>query len=135
MAYFPWDIDRTFWEFLNVDHKKLLVNATLWASNEPPPVVVKGPGILDIAVWRQANSMTVHLVNLTNPMMMKGPVREIIPVPAQTVRIQVPQGKRIGRVQLLVASKEIPFRQQNGVIDLEIPSIELHEVVAFDFRA
>jgi hypothetical protein len=112
-----------------------LVNATLWATNEPPPVVVKGPGILDIAVWCQANSMTVHLVNLTNPMMMKGPVREVIPVPAQTVRIQVPQGKRIGRVQLLVASKDIPFQQQNKIIDFEIPSIELHEVIAVDFRA
>ena len=135
VVYFPWDIDRTFWEILNVDHKKLLVNATLWATNEPPPVVVKGPGILDIAVWRQANSMTVHLVNLTNPMMMKGPIREIIPVPAQTVRIQAPRGKHIGRVQLLVARKDIPFRQQNEVIDFEIPSIELHEVLAFDFRA
>jgi hypothetical protein len=133
VVYFPWDIDRTFWEILSVDHKKLLVNATLWATREPPPVVVKGPGILDVAIWRQASSMTVHLVNLTNPMMMKGPVREIIPVPAQTVRIQVPQGKRIGRVRLLVANKDIPFQQRNGVIDLEIPSIALHEVIAFDF--
>ena len=40
----------------------------------------KGPGVLDVTVWRQRDSMTVHLVNLTNPMMMKGPLREIIPV-------------------------------------------------------
>jgi len=135
VVYFPWDIDRTFWEILNVDHKKLLVNATLWATKETPPVVVEGPGILDVAVWRQANSMTVHLVNLTNPMMMKGPVREVIPVPAQTLRIHVPQGKRIDRVQLLVASKDIPFRRRNEVVDVEIPTIELHEVIAIDFRA
>jgi hypothetical protein len=32
------------------------------------------------------NSMTVHLVNLTNPMMMKGPVREVIPISSQQVR-------------------------------------------------
>jgi len=27
--------------------------------------------VLDVTVWRQEHSMTVHLVNLTNPMMMK----------------------------------------------------------------
>lgn len=135
VVYFPWDIGRTFWEVLNVDHKRLLVNATHWATNEPLPVAVQGPGILDIAVWRQTNSMTVHLVNLTNPMMMKGPVREIIPLPAQAVRIEIPQGKRIGRVQLLVANNEPSFREQQGAIHLEIPSIGLHEVVALDFRA
>jgi hypothetical protein len=98
-------------------------------------VAVKGPGILDVAVWRQTNSMTVHLVNLTNPMMMKGPVREIIPLPAQAVRIEIPRGKQIGRVQLLVANKELPFREQQGAIHVEVPSVGLHEVIALDFQA
>ena len=73
VVYFPGDIDRTFWEVLSVDHLQLLRNAVQWAGNEPQPVEVTGQGMLDVAVWRQANSMTVHLVNLTNPMMMKGP--------------------------------------------------------------
>ena len=79
VVYFPWDIDRTFWEVLSPDHGKLLRNAVEWAANEPRPVTVTGPGMLDVAVWRQKDSMTVHLVNLTNPMMMKGPLREFIP--------------------------------------------------------
>ncbi|MGH9448814.1 MAG: beta-galactosidase trimerization domain-containing protein, partial [Terriglobia bacterium] len=32
VVYFPWDVDRTFWEVLNVDHGKLLRNAVLWAT-------------------------------------------------------------------------------------------------------
>ena len=75
VAYFPWDIDRTFWEILAPDHGKLLRNAVAWATNEEPPVGVTGPGLLDVTAWRQRNSVTVHLVNLTNPMMLKGPVR------------------------------------------------------------
>src|SRR5262249_39344309 len=71
VVYFAWDIDRVFWEVLAVDHGTLLRNAVHWASNEPPPVRITGPGILDVTVWQQAGSMTVHLVNLTNPMMMK----------------------------------------------------------------
>ena len=76
VVYFPWDIDRTFWEVLAPDHLKLLRNAVTWAANEPAPVTVTGPGVLDVAIWKQASSMTVHLVNLSNPMMMKGPIRE-----------------------------------------------------------
>ena len=37
VVYFPWDIDRTFWEVLSVDHAKLLRNAVDWAANEPRP--------------------------------------------------------------------------------------------------
>ena len=48
--------------------------------NERPIVEVDGRGIIDVTVWRQRDSMTVHLVNLTNPMMMKGPLREAIPI-------------------------------------------------------
>ncbi|MEZ4659461.1 MAG: beta-galactosidase trimerization domain-containing protein [Caldilineaceae bacterium] len=82
VVYFPWDIDRTFWEVLCIDHGRLLANAVDWATNEPRPVTVNGPGVLDVTVWEQAGAMTVHLVNLTNAMMMKGPVRELTPVGA-----------------------------------------------------
>jgi hypothetical protein len=72
IVYFPWDIDRTFWEVLGVDHGRLLRNAIERAASEAPPVTVTGSGMLDVTIWRQERSMTVHLVNLTNPMMMKG---------------------------------------------------------------
>jgi len=133
VVYFPWDIDRTFWDVLDVDHGKLLRNSVLWATNESAPVSVKGAGVLDVAVWKQKNSMTVHLVNLTNPMMMKGPIREIFPVPAQQLTLKIAKNQRIKKVHLLVAGKQIPFARHTDAIELEIPSIALHEVVAVDF--
>src|ERR1051325_5506400 len=133
VVYFPWDIDRTFWEILNGDHAKLLRNAVLWASNEAQPVEVKGAGVLDDAVWMQKSSMTVPLVNLTNPMMMKGPIREVIPSPPQTVRVRIPDGRRVAGVKLLVAGGAPVFRQAGGSIEVRIPSVGLHEVVAVDF--
>jgi hypothetical protein len=104
-----------------------------WVTNEAPVVSVEGKGILDVAVWEQKYSMTVHLVNLTNPMMMKGPVREIIPISAQKVRLRIPEGRRVRRVRLLVAGGEVTHRVEGGAIALEVPSIGLHEVVAVDF--
>ncbi len=130
VAYFPWDIDRTFWEILSPDHGKLLRNAVDWASAEPRPATVTGPGVLDVALWRQKDSITLHLVNLTNAMMMKGPLREFVPLPAQKVSIRV--AARPKSVRLLVAGGQPPVQYAQGAVTLTIPSILAHEVVALD---
>jgi len=132
VVYFPWDIDRSFWNFLSTDHARLLKNAILWATNEPPPVSVTGPGIIDLSIWSQKNSLTVHLVNLTNPMMMKGPIREIIPLVGQEVRVRIPEGKRVRAVSLLVAGSKPQVIHEGAIMRVKIPKIDLHEVVAFD---
>ncbi len=133
MVYFPWDIDRTFWEVLSPSTTgKLLRNAVEWATNEAQPVTVTGPGVLDVTVWRQKSSMTVHLVNLTNPMMMKGPVREFIPISAQKVRVRVPSGKRVSDTKLLVSGVQVDARVADGWLECTVPAIGLHEVIAID---
>jgi hypothetical protein len=132
IVYFPWDIDRTFWEVMCVDHGRLLRNAIEWAANEEKPVTVTGPGVLDVTIWRQKDSMTVHLVNLTNPMMMKGPFREAIPVPAQKVRVRLPEGQRAKKVQLLVSGQAPRVEESAGHLSLTVPSVLIHEVVAID---
>ncbi|MCU0914567.1 MAG: beta-galactosidase trimerization domain-containing protein [Planctomycetes bacterium] len=133
IAYVPWDIDRTFWQIMNADHGRLLGNVVRWALNEEPVVQVTGRGVLDIMVWRQKQSMTVHLVNLTNPMMMKGPFRELIPIDAQEVRVRVPPEARVEKVRLLVADKTPEYRLADGVVTLTVPSILDHEVIALDW--
>jgi hypothetical protein len=132
VVYFPWDVDRTFWDVMCVDHGRLLRNTIAWAANETPPVEVDGPGVLDVTAWRQASSMTIHLVNLTNPMMMKGPLRETIPVGPFRVRIRLPAGARPGKVQLLTAGTTLDVRPAGDVLTLTVPSVELHEVIAID---
>jgi putative glycosyl hydrolase-like family 6 (GHL6) protein/glycosyl hydrolase family 42 (putative beta-galactosidase) len=134
VVYFPADIDRTFWDVLAGDHAMLLRNAVLWVSNESAPLEVQGKGVLDVSLWSQRDSITAHLVNLTNPMMLKGPIREIIPISSQKVRIRLPRdGRRVIKAHLLVAGAEVPFREENGAIAVEVPTIHLHEVVALDF--
>ena len=103
-----------------------------WATNEEPPVEVTGPGVLDVTVWRQKDSMTVHLVNLTNPMMMKGPFRELIPVGEQRVTVRLPAGAKARRVQLLVAGREVPVAQDGTRLSVTVPSVRDLEVVAID---
>ena len=132
VAYFPWDVDRTFWEVLAPDHLKLMRNAVSWATREEPPVGVSGPGVLDVTVWKQKDSLTVHLVNLTNPMLMKGPVRELLPVGEQRVRLRLPEGLKPKSVKLLVAGTTPAVRESAGWLELSVPSVLAHEVVAVD---
>jgi hypothetical protein len=135
VAYIPWDIDRTFWEVLSPDHGKLLRNVLTWAMNqEPAPVEVDGRGIVDVTVWRQQGSMTVHLVNLTNPMMMKGPLREIVPIGPLTVRVRVPSGLRATKVKLLTAGTSAAPQDVSGTITVRVPTVDVHEVIAVDLE-
>ena len=133
VAYFPGDIDRSFWQILSADHSKLLRNTILWALNEDPVVEVKGPGVIDVTVWRQKDSMTVHLVNLTNPMMMKGPFRELIPVDLE-VSLPVPEGFIKDSVNLLVINRKPVYKINEGRIIIEVPQVSDHEIVALDMK-
>lgn len=132
VAYIPWDIDRTFWDVLNVDHGRLITNIFNWTLEEAKPVEVKGPGVLDITIWKQTQSLTVHLVNFTNPMMMKGPIRELIPVDEQMVTIKIPSGSSVHSVKLLVSGEIPKYEFSKGLLKLKVASILDHEVIAVD---
>jgi hypothetical protein len=132
VAYFPFDIDRTFWEVLCADHLKVLRNTVLWANNEAPVVEVDGPGLLDVTVWRNPGSITIHLVNLTNPMAMKGPYRTFFPVGPHTVRLSLPSDLNPTHARLLVAETDVEFLRTGSVLTVRVPSILDHEVVAIE---
>jgi len=131
VAYFPGDIDRSYWQVMSTDHLKLLQNTICWALNEEPIVEVKGPGVVDVTVWKQENSMTVHLVNLTNPAMMKGPFKEFIPVSAK-VKINIPSGLKVKDVHLLINEEKPEFQKKGTNIILSVPKITDHEIIGID---
>jgi len=133
IAYFPGDIERTFWEELDPDHGRILANVVRWTMNEPDVVSVAGPGVLDISVWQQDGATIVHLVNLTSPMMMKGPIRELIPIGPQRVSIRLPGGRKPREARLLVSKADPNFSESAGAVKLTVPTITDHEVVAVTY--
>jgi hypothetical protein len=132
VVYIPFDSDRTFWEVQDPDHGRLLANAVRWAAHGDMPATVVGKGVLDVSVWRQAESVAVHLVNLTNPMLMKGPIREVYSAGPQKIRLRIPEGKRPRRVQLLAAGSSPRFTVNQQWLSVEVPAVEIHEIVAVD---
>jgi hypothetical protein len=132
VAYFPFDIDRTFWEVLSADHLKMMRNTVRWANNEPPVVEVEGPGLLDVTAWRNPGSITVHLVNLTNPMAMKGPYRDFFPVGPLTVKLTAPDALRANQAKLLASGKVVHAERSGSTLTITVPSVLDHEVIAID---
>ena len=87
---------------------------------------------MDVAIWRQRSSITVHLVNLTNPMMFKGPLREVLPIGPLRVRVRMPGGLEPRAVRLLTAGAAVPVEQSGNVLSVTVPSVGVHEVIAID---
>ncbi len=131
VAYFPGDIDRSFWQIMNADHGRLLGNVIRWALNEEPLVEVTGPGVFDVTAWRQEDSMTIHLVNLTNPMLMKGPFRELITVSVDAT-IKIPDNVKISAVNLLVSGEKPKTMIKGNKLSLTVPRILDHEIIGID---
>ena len=65
-------------------------------------------------------------------MMMKGPLREVIPVGPLRVRIRIPSTLRPRRARLLTAGTTLNAQPFDGVLTVTVPSVEVHEVVAID---
>jgi hypothetical protein len=128
-VYIPWNIGEIFWRAMAVDHSRLIGNAVRWALGKTPDVTVEGPGVVDLSLRQDASGLALVLMNLTNPMMMKGPIRENIPLGAQRVSFAIPKGKSIAKAQLLVSGVAAKLSIKDGRATVEVPGIDRMEVV------
>jgi len=130
LVYFPSDIERTAWNTGNTDLARLLQNAVRWVSHGSSPVTVAGKGLVETFVWETQAGYAVHLLNYTNPAAFKGYFREYYPIGEQRVSMVVPPGRKITRVELLRAGKDVPFQVTGGRIAFAVPSVLDYEVAA-----
>ncbi len=156
-VYLAMDIDASYWQTHLPDHARLLSNAVRWALGGEPAIWVHGPGLVDVNAFAQGDgsipggrapqppegwrSLTVHLVNLTNPGTWAGPITEIVPLGCQRVSLRLPAGRRVKGVRLLRAGSAPSYRLVSGAwvdsretarIEVEISFLLDHEVVAID---
>ena len=59
-------------------------------------------------------------------------IRELLPVGQQKVRARLPASLRAKAVRLLVANASPAFRQDGDWLEVTVPSILAHEVVAIE---
>jgi len=130
LVFFPGDIERTMWLSGNTDLSRLLQNAVRWVAGGTAPVEIEGRGFIEVFAWETQPGFAVHVLNYTNPNVHRGWVREFYPIGEQKVRMKLPSGRGIKRVELLRAGKDIPFKVRDGAVEFTIPSVEDYEVAA-----
>ena len=116
-----------------LDHGRLIENAVRWALGRPAAVEVNGPGVLDVAVREKNGSTVVMLMNLTNPMMMKGPIRGTFPVGSQTVSVAIPAGRTGASARMVAAGYNLPVALEKGRAVVTVPGFDSLDAVRFDW--
>ncbi len=130
LAYFPGDIEATMWLSGHTDLSRLLQNTIRWVAGSTAPVSVEGKGLVEVFAWETQPGFAVHVLNYTNPNAHRGWIREFYPIGAQQVKFKLPAGRRVTRVELLRAERDIPFHATGDSIEFTIPSVSDYEVAA-----
>jgi hypothetical protein len=130
LIYFPGDIERTMWRSGHTDLNRLLQNSIRWLLRGDAPVRIEGDGAIESFAWETQAGFAVHILNYTNPAMHRGWIRKFFPIGEQRVRLKLPEGRRVTRVELLRAAKDVPFQSKGGYIEFAIPQVNDYEVAA-----
>lgn len=131
IVYFPGDIDRTFWRSGHPDFSRLIINSVHWLLNgQPLPASVEGSGMLELFVWETEQGFALHILNYTNPRMTHPYMSQVYPVGPLKARFQVPGGSKIGSVRALRGLSDLRFKQSEGTVTFDLPSVLDYEVIA-----
>jgi hypothetical protein len=128
LVYFPGDIERTMWKSGHTDLARLLQNSIRWVAGANPPVTVEGDGVIETFAWETQAGFAVHLLNYTNPAMHRGWLRSFYAIGAQKVKMVLPKDRKVTRVELLRAERQVPFTVVAGSIEFTIPRVLDYEV-------
>jgi hypothetical protein len=129
VAYLAADLDRRYLRDLLPDHGNLLANLVRWASREPIPLRVQGAGLVDCHLYRQQNTLILHLVNLTSSGTWRAPIDELIRIGPLDVAVKLPKGVRAAKARLTVSTGTIPVHTNQGWARFSVKSILDHEMI------
>ena len=130
LVYFSGDIERASWRSGDTDLGQLLRNGVSWLTRGRQPVTIQGKGVVECFAWETEPGFAIHVLNYTNPNMHRGWLRENFPIGPQVVRMEVPGGRRVRRVELLRAEHDIAFSQEGGSVTFTIPEVVDCEIAA-----
>jgi hypothetical protein len=130
VAYFPGDIERTYWLTGHGDLLRLMHNTIQWLTRNERAVSVEGDGLVEMFAWETSPGYAVHLLNYTNPNAHHGWMQTVYPLGAQTVTLRLPDGVRVRSVELLRAEQSVPFQVREQILRFTIPRVGDYEAAA-----
>jgi hypothetical protein len=130
--WLPGDVDRSFWRSGNGDLSRLLQQAVRWVSRDRAPVRVEGSGLVELFAWQTEPGFAVHILNYTNPSFARGWFRETYPLGPQTVKLELPEGVKVRKVQALRAGTDLKYRMRGRTLEFTLPSVRDYEIAAVE---
>ncbi|GAA1641242.1 family 10 glycosylhydrolase [Kribbella alba] len=125
VAYLAADLDRLYARYHHPDHGRLLANLVRWAARGDIPLSVEGAGVLDCHLYRQGETVILHLINLDQGGAWQGRLEEFTPAGPFTVRLRAAGSRAV----FLVSGGEVEVSGQDDWITVEVARITDHEVV------
>jgi Hypothetical glycosyl hydrolase 6/Beta-galactosidase trimerisation domain len=135
LVYIPGDIDRSFWRSGNPDLSRLLKNSVQWLVRDRVPISVNGEGMVEVFAWETDPGFALHLLNYTNPNMLRGWFTDTYTVGPQLVRAELPDGVSGDRVELLRAGTSVPLKREGRIAEFTVPGVRDYEVAVVTRRA
>ena len=127
-AWLAADVDRRFSRDNLPDHGDLLANVVRWAASDDIPLRVKGAGLIDCHLYRQRDSLVLHVVNVTSAGSWRSPVHDLIPVGPFEIGVRLEDGDAARGVDLLVAGRKAGIAEKDGWAIFELDRVSDHEV-------
>lgn len=129
-AYLAFDIGEVYWRSLQSDHGRLIAAAVTWARGDRPlRVEVRGKGLVDLAVREAEGELAVTVVNLTDPMAMRGQRHDALPLHDQEVVLRLPDGAQPATARLVVAGTPAAATVRGQHLHIPLDRIDDLEVV------
>lgn len=129
-VHIAFDIGEIYWRSLQSDHGRLIAAAVRWAHGEHAmDVEVSGQGLIDLAVREAAGEIAVTLVNLTDPMAMRGQRHDTMTLHDQEVVLRIPEGAQGGDARLLIADEPARTTRRGDRLHIPLERIDHLEVV------
>ena len=130
IAYFPGDIERSYWLTGHGDLLRLMDNTIRWITHDERIVHVEGEGFIEMLCWETTPGYAVHLLNYTNPNAHHGWMQSVHPLGPQVVRMKLPDGVKVKSIELLRGEQKVAFVLENRGLQFTIPRVRDYEVAA-----
>ncbi len=124
VVFLPFALSALLREYRLADHFALLHNLVELVLPERR-VSVDAPSTVHVTAFSREDRILVHLVNETG----ERPLRETIPVGGITVRIRVPEGRRVRSVREAIRGQEADWTEDGGVLAVRIARLDVWEMI------
>jgi len=135
VLYLAGDLGYSYMRAGYPDHLRLLANAVHSLVGADLPLQLEAPTTVDVSLWQQGERWLVHLVNLTTQQIITEAECEVEPhevIPVHDLVLRVCRRGNFRRAFRARDGKEYPVTLEKDWVRVEIPKLELYEVVVFE---